>query len=111
MKNLQIPRNAASGSLRQKDPKVTSKIPLKFIAYTHGFVKNMNIDNQTDFLKNLKLWGFKTNPFNKKIIGIKNLILNHKNLEEKRKEIPFDIDGIVYKINNFEFTKKTRFCC
>ena len=103
------PRNAASGSLRQKDPLVTSKIPLKFIAYTHGFVKNMKIDNQVDFLKNLKLWGFKTNPFNKKITGIKNLILNYKKLEERRKEIPFDIDGIVYKINNFILQKRLGF--
>ncbi|MDC1280179.1 NAD-dependent DNA ligase LigA [Pelagibacteraceae bacterium] len=103
------PRNAASGSLRQKDSSVTSKIPLKFIAYTHGFVKNMEIDNQTDFLKNLKLWGFKTNPFNKKITGIKNLILNYKKLEEKRKEIAFDIDGIVYKIDNFSLQKRLGF--
>jgi len=103
------PRNAASGSLRQKDSFITSKIPLKFIAYTHGFVKNMEIENQTDFLKNLKLWGFKINPFNKKIVGIKNLILNYKKLEERRKEIPFDIDGIVYKINNFTLQKRLGF--
>ena len=100
--NFANPRNAASGSLRQKNSVVTSKIPLKFIAYTYGYVKNMKIDSQTDFLNNLKLWGFKTNPFNKKITSIKSLILNHKNLEEKRKEIPFDIDGIVYKIDNFK---------
>ena len=103
------PRNAASGSLRQKDSRVTSKIPLKFIAYTHGYVKNMKISNQIDFLINLKLWGFKTNPFNKKIISVKNLILNHKNLEEKRKEIPFDIDGVVYKINSFDLQKRLGF--
>ena len=103
------PRNAASGSLRQKDSSITSKIPLKFIAYTHGFVKNMKIENQTDFLKNLKLWGFKINPFNKKIVGIKNLVLNYKKLEERRKEIPFDIDGIVYKINNFTLQKRLGF--
>jgi len=103
------PRNAASGSLRQKDPRVTSKIPLKFIAYTHGHVKNMKINNQTDFLKKLKLWGFKTNPLNKKIINIKNLTLNHKNLEEKRKELPFDIDGVVYKINDFDLQKRLGF--
>ena len=103
------PRNAASGSLRQKDPSITSKIPLKFIAYTHGFVKNMEIDNQADFLKNLKFWGFKINPFNKKISGIKNLISNYKKLEEKRREIPFDVDGIVYKVNNFSLQKRLGF--
>jgi len=103
------PRNAASGSLRQKDSKVTSKIPLKFIAYTYGYEKNMKIKTQSDFLNNLKLWGFKINPFNKKIKGIENLILHHKNLEEKRKEIEFDIDGIVYKVNDFELQKRLGF--
>ncbi len=108
-KKFANPRNAASGSLRQKDSSVTSNIPLKFIAYTYGFVKNMKIDNQTDFLKNLKLWGFKTNPFNKKIKTIKDLILNYKSLEEARKEIPFDIDGVVYKVNNFTLQKRLGF--
>jgi len=103
------PRNAASGSLRQKDSTVTAKIPLKFIAYTHGYVKKMNINNQADFLDNLKVWGFKTNPFNKKITGIKDLILNHKNLEEKRKEMAFDIDGVVYKVNSFDLQKRLGF--
>ena len=108
-KKFANPRNAASGSLRQKDSRVTNKIPLKFIAYTHGHVKNMQINEQTDFLKNLKLWGFKTNPFNKKIKNINDLILNHKNLEEKRKEIPFDIDGVVCKINSFDLQKRLGF--
>ena len=103
------PRNAASGSLRQKDPNVTAKIPLKFIAYTFGYTLEMKIYNQTDFLENLKVWGFKTNPFNKKISGIKNLMSNHKNLEEKRKEIAFDIDGVVYKVNDFSLQKRLGF--
>ena len=103
------PRNAASGSLRQKNSLITSKIPLKFIAYTYGYEKKMNINNQISFLENLKLWGFKTNPFNKKIIGVKNLILNHKELEEKRKELAFDIDGIVYKVNEFNLQKRLGF--
>ena len=107
--NFANPRNAASGSLRQKNSVVTSKIPLRFIAYTHGYVKNMNINNQIDFLKNLKIWGFKTNPYNKKISNIKNLILNHQKLEEKRKELPFDIDGVVYKINSFDLQKRLGF--
>ena len=103
------PRNAASGSLRQKDSNVTSKIPLKFIAYTHGYIKDMTASNQSDFLKDLKSWGFKINSFNKKIKSIKDLILNHKNLEAKRKEIPFDIDGVVYKIDNFDLQKRLGF--
>ena len=108
-KKFANPRNAASGSLRQKDSTVTAKIPLKFIAYTHGYAEKMHIDTQSDFLKNLKTWGFKINPFNKKISGIKNLIQNHKDLEEKRKEIAFDIDGVVYKVNDFNLQKRLGF--
>ncbi len=103
------PRNAASGSLRQKDPAITAEIPLKFIAYTYGYAQEMNIDSQTEFLKNLKLWGFKINLFNKKISGVEKLINNHKNLEEKRNEIAFDIDGVVYKVNDFNLQKRLGF--
>ena len=103
------PRNAASGSLRQKDPMVTSKIPLKFIAYTYGYAKNINIKSQSELLNNLRIWGFKLNKFNKIIKGVDNLVENHKNLEKKRKEIKFDIDGIVYKVNNFDLQKRLGF--
>ena len=103
------PRNAASGSLRQKDSTITAKIPLKFIAYTYGYAKEMNIDSQSDFLKNLKMWDFKINPFNKIISNVKKLVKNHKDLEEQRKEIPFDIDGIVYKIDDFNLQKRLGF--
>ena len=107
--NFANPRNAASGSLRQKDPINTKKIPLKFIAYTFGHINNLNISSQSDFLKNLKSWKFPTNEFNKKIKGVKNLILYHRNLEQKRNEIEFDIDGIVYKINNFNLQQRLGF--
>ena len=100
------PRNAASGSLRQKNPSETKKIPLKFIAYTFGYEKNMQIKTQSDFLKNLNSWGFKINPFNKKIIGIKKLLENYKDLEIKRDKLDFDIDGIVYKVNEFNLQRR-----
>ncbi len=100
------PRNAASGSLRQKDPNDTKKIPLKFIAYAYGFEKGLKIKNQTDFLKNLKKWGFKVNSLNKKLSGIKNLINNYLEVEKKRSELDFDIDGIVYKVNDFKLQKR-----
>ena len=59
------PRNAASGSLRQKNPEDTKKIPLKFIAYTFGFEKGFENKKKFDYLKKLSEWGFKTNPLNK----------------------------------------------
>ena len=100
------PRNAASGSLRQKNPEDTNKIPLKFIAYTFGYEKGLQVEKQSDYLKELAKWGFKINPLNKKITGVKNLITNYNNLEKKRAEIDFDIDGIVYKINEFKLQKR-----
>ena len=103
------PRNAASGSLRQKDSKVTSKIPLKFIAYTYGYEDGLSSETQTDFIKQLDKWGFKTNPYNKKISGVKNLMSNHKLLEKERSEIEFDIDGLVYKVNNFKLQSRLGF--
>ena len=100
------PRNAASGTLRQKKSEDTKKIPLKFIAYTFGYEKGLNIESQFDYLKKLGEWGFKTNPFNKLITGINNLLINYKEIEKKRTEIDFDIDGIVYKINDLKLQKR-----
>ena len=103
------PRNAASGSLRQKNPEDTKKIPLKFIAYTFGFQKGLEVNNQFNFLKKLSKWGFKTNPLNKLITGIDGLIKNYNEVEKKRADLDFDIDGIVYKINDFTLQKRLGF--
>ena len=100
------PRNAASGSLRQKDPKETKKIPLKFIAYTFGYEKGLKATTQNEYLKNLKEWGFKINPLNKTLEKIENLMTNYEEIEKKRSDIDFDIDGIVYKVNNFQLQKR-----
>ena len=100
------PRNAASGSLRQKDPEQTKKIPLKFIAYTFGYEKGLIVNNQSDFLKKLTEWGFKTNPLNILNSGVKNLMKNYQEIEKKRADIDFDIDGIVYKVNDFAMQKR-----
>ena len=100
------PRNAASGSLRQKNPEDTKKIPLKFIAYTFGFEKGLNIKNQFEYLKKLNEWGFRTNPLNKLITDVKNLLINYNEIEKKKSELDFDIDGIVYKINDFNLQNR-----
>jgi DNA ligase (NAD+) len=100
------PRNAASGSLRQKNSNETKKIPLKFIAYTFGYEKGLKINNQVEFLQKLNDWGFKTNPHNKLITGVNNLLINYSKIEKNRTKIDFDIDGIVYKINDYELQKR-----
>ncbi len=103
------PTNAASGSLRQKKPEDTEKIPLKFIAYTFGFQKGLQVNNQYDFLKKLKEWGFKTNPLNKLITGVNKLMSNYYEVEKKRTDLDFDIDGMVYKVNDFTLQKRLGF--
>ena len=100
------PRNAASGTLRQKNPDETKKIPLKFIAYTFGYEKGLKLFSQNEYLKKLKEWGFKTNPLNKSFQNIKDLMKNYYDIEKKRNEIDFDIDGIVYKVNDFKLQKR-----
>ena len=100
------PRNAASGSLRQKNPEETKKIPLRFIAYTYGYETNMNIDTQENFLKKLDEWGFMINPLNKILTGVEELMKNYIQIEKKRGELQFDIDGIVYKVNSFNLQKR-----
>ena len=108
-KDFANPRNAASGSLRQKDPKKTELIPLKFIAYTFGFSSEMKVEKQSDFIKSLDNWGFKTSELNKTIKGIDNLVKYHSEIEKKRFSLNYDIDGIVYKINDFGLQKRLGF--
>ena len=107
--NFANPRNAASGSLRQKDSKETSKIPLKFIAYTFGFMSENKFKNQSDFLKELKSWGFLTSEHNEVIKSINGLVNFHQQFEKKRFDLKYDIDGLVYKVNNMHLQRRLGF--
>ena len=107
--NFANPRNAASGSLRQKDPKETSKIPLKFIAYTFGFISENKFKNQSDFLNELKSWGFLTSNYNKVIKNTDELFIFHEQFEKKRFDLNYDIDGLVYKVNSLQLQKRLGF--
>ena len=107
--NFANPRNAASGSLRQKDPKETSKIPLKFIAYTFGFISENKFKNQSDFLNELKSWGFLTSDYNKVIKSTDDLFIFHEQFEKKRFDLNYDIDGLVYKVNSLQLQKRLGF--
>ena len=100
------PRNAAGGSLRQKNSKETSKIPLKFFAYGCGEIKPQIFKNQTDLLEKLKLWGFAINPYCRVVNSMDDIETNHKNIESLRSSLDYDLDGIVYKVNNFNFQER-----
>ncbi len=103
------PRNAASGSLRQKDPNETKKIPLNFIAYTFGFMENNSHKYQSDFLNSLKKWGFKVNKDNKVLSNIDELLNFHKKFENKRFDLDYDLDGLVYKVNDLDLQNRLGF--
>ena len=96
------PRNAAGGSLRQKDSLVTAKIPLKFFAYGFGEIEPFNFKKQSDFLKTINEWGFKTNPHNFLVKNIQEIDAQYKKIEKIRSNLDYDIDGLVIKVDNVQ---------
>ena len=100
------PRNAAGGSLRQKNSKETSKIPLKFFAYGCGEINPQIFKSQTDLLEKLKLLGFSINPYCRVVNSMDDIETNHKNIESLRSSLDYDVDGIVYKVNDFNFQER-----
>ena len=103
------PRNAASGSLRQKNSAETSKIPLNFIAYTFGYFEDNKFKLQSDFLNDLQIWGFKTSKYNKIVKDISGLVSLHNKFEKERFQLEYDVDGLVYKVNNLQLQKRLGF--
>ena len=107
--NFANPRNAASGSLRQKNPAETKKIPLNFVAYTYGYFESAEIKETVRFLNSLKKWGFKINEHNKILKTIDDLVNFHKKFENDRFDLEYDVDGLVYKINSLELQRRLGF--
>ena len=104
--NFANPRNAAGGSLRQKDPKETSKIPLKYFAYGFGAIEPMKFSTQFEFLKKIYDWGFSTNPLSLKLKSIEQIEKQHKKIDNLRSKLDYDIDGLVYKVNDLKLQKR-----
>ena len=100
------PRNAAGGSLRQKNSKETAKIPLKYFAYGFGAIQPLTFKTQSEFINKIKQWGFSINPYNKVVRGIEEIESQHKNIEKLRANLDYDIDGLVYKVNNIEYQSR-----
>ena len=100
------PRNAAGGSLRQKNPKETAKIPLKYVAYGFGSIMPETFSKQSFFLQKLKDWGFQTNELNTVVKNLDEIDEHHGKVENLRSSLNYDIDGIVYKVDDLNFQKR-----
>ena len=100
------PRNAAGGSLRQKDSKKTALIPLKFFAHSIGDIDEKKFKTHINFLNFCKKIGFKINPLTKTFSSADELIKSYLHVEEIRASLDYDIDGIVYKVNDLTLQKR-----
>ena len=104
--NFANPRNAAGGTLRQKDPNQTKKIPLKYFAYGFGVVQPMIFKTQTEFINRIKKWGFSINPHNSIVKNLEEIEYQHNFIESIRSSLDYDIDGLVYKVNDLELQSR-----
>jgi DNA ligase (NAD+) len=100
------PRNAAGGSLRQKDPKITSSMPLQFFAYGFGEINPFKFDKQTNFLEQVNKWGFKTNPYNFLAKNIDEVKKKYNEIEKVRADLDYDIDGLVVKVDDLHLQSR-----
>jgi len=104
-KKFSNPRNAAAGSIRQLDKSITKSRPLKFIAHGIG-LNTKKYFNLNEIYNDMNLWGIKMNSNNEIKKNLKSLKDYYNKINKKRSELPYDIDGIVYKINNIELQKR-----
>jgi DNA ligase (NAD+) len=103
------PRNAAAGSLRQLDATITAKRPLKFFAYAWGEASAPFAKTHEEALGKLKSWGFTVNPLSKLCRGVDALLAFHRKIGEERAKLPYDIDGVVYKVNDLDLEARLGF--
>jgi DNA ligase (NAD+) len=103
------PRNAAAGSLRQLDPTITASRPLKLFAYGWGFADKPPWETHWEFLQQLKRWGFPISPQSKLCRTVDEILENYDHLAAERASLPFDIDGVVYKVNRIDWQRRLGF--
>ena len=104
------PRNAAAGSLRQLDPKVTADRPLDICAYGIGQLETQKKPtSHASMLELLSTWGFKKNSFVETVMGVTGCVGYYKKMSNQRDQLPYDIDGIVYKVNDLTFQQRLGF--
>jgi DNA ligase (NAD+) len=95
------PRNTAAGSLKQLDPRITAGRPLRFFAYGGANLANSGIHAQWELLETFKQWGLPVNPLSQRCDSIEEIVAFHEKLAAQRDKLPYEIDGVVIKVNDF----------
>ncbi len=104
------PRNAAAGSLRQLDPKLTAQRPLDMYVYSVGLVEGGDLpDCHSETMKTLRKWGLKTCPENRVVKGVEGCLDYYRRIEAKRDSLAYDIDGVVYKVDSLAMQRELGF--
>ncbi len=103
------PRNAAAGSLRQLDSTITASRPLRFFAYAWGEAEPRSWRTQSEYLKLLKGWGFKVNPQSKLCLTPEQVLDYYAGMAAQRAALPYDIDGVVYKVDRIDWQERLGF--
>ena len=100
------PRNAAAGSVRQLDPGITARRPLRYFTYAAGEVSETVAATHAEFLDRLKGWGFETNPLARLCRTAEEALSFHREVGDARSGLPYDIDGVVYKVNRYDWQER-----
>ncbi|HET6524632.1 NAD-dependent DNA ligase LigA [Sphingopyxis sp.] len=103
------PRNAAAGSLRQKDASVTASRPLRFLAHGWGEVSALPADTQYGVMKAIEGWGVPVSPLLKRYEGVADVLGHYAEIERRRAEMDYDIDGVVYKVDRLDWQQRLGF--
>jgi DNA ligase (NAD+) len=103
------PRNAAAGSLRQKDAKVTASRPLRFLAHGWGEVSALPFDTQSKVMAPIAAWGVPVSPLLLRFDHVETALAHYADIERRRADLPYDIDGVVYKIDRLDWQDRLGF--
>ncbi len=103
------PRNAAAGSLRQKDPTVTAARPLRFLAHGWGEASALPADTQKGVMDTIAGWGLPVSDDLIRVDGAAQALSHYRGIEARRADLPFDIDGVVYKVDRLDWQKRLGF--
>ncbi len=100
------PRNAAAGSLRQLDPRITARRPLSIYCYAPGLVEGASFSSQHEFLQTVSRWGIPVNPLTRQVDGVDGAVAYYHEMNGMRESLPYEIDGTVIKVDSFQLQQE-----